>query len=69
MKVLLKRNWYAPDGRRYRRDPNGGTTEIPDELKKQLPKDAEVLSEAEAKKADAKASGKKPTVSVDGKEA
>lgn len=43
MLVLLQRNWFGPNGRRFRRLSAG--TEVPDEYKKILPKDAKILGE------------------------
>lgn len=48
MKVLLKRNWFAPDNTLYVRDEAG--TEVPDsfgdkELKDCLPSDAKIVED------------------------
>ncbi len=47
MKVILKRNFFAPGGERFRKGFNsiGGWVEIPDRLREHLPSDAMVLPE------------------------
>ncbi len=46
MKVILKRGWFAPGGRRFRKGINvGGWVEVPDHLREHLPSDAVVLPE------------------------
>lgn len=43
MQVLLKQNWFGPDGRLYRR--NDGPTVIPTKFRTLLPKTAKVVGE------------------------
>lgn len=43
MLVKLARNWFAPDGVRYR--TRDGLAEIPEELRDKLPSDARIVSE------------------------
>ncbi len=46
MRVILKRNWFAPGGRRFRKGISASTSvEIPDHLEKNLPSDAKVVDE------------------------
>ncbi len=46
MKVILKRNWFAPGGRRFRKGISSSTAvEIPDSFKECLPVDAKVVGE------------------------
>lgn len=46
MKVLLKRMWFAPEGRRFRLSiPKDNPVEIPDHLRPYLPKDAVVVGD------------------------
>ncbi len=46
MKVILKRGWFAPGGRRFRKGISSSTAvEIPDEFRKLLPSDAKVVGE------------------------
>ena len=47
MRVNFRRQWFGPDGVRYRTNDN--PHELPDEFKDVLPSSAEVLSKAEEK--------------------
>ena len=48
MQVKLAANWFGPDGRRYRMNPNGDClTFVPDEFLKFLPSTAKVLVESD----------------------
>lgn len=42
MLVKLSKNFFAPNGRLYRKDVDG--TDVPDEFQKMLPADSQVLS-------------------------
>lgn len=67
MKVILKRNWFDPENKRWRTRDN--PHDMPDELRSVLPKDAVIVGEEKEEAKDAKkpASGKKP--SPDGSDA
>lgn len=43
MQVKLRNNWFAPGGRRFRKDPDNGAVSIPDEFFPFLPKSAVVV--------------------------
>lgn len=43
MLVRFKRNWFGPDGVRYR--TRDGLAEVPEGLRDQLPKDAEIIED------------------------
>lgn len=43
LNVMLARNWFGPDGQRYRQSPVG--TVIPAEFRDLLPSDAEIFAE------------------------
>jgi hypothetical protein len=59
MIVKLKRSWYGPNGVRYPVDHNNDTFDnIPEELRDQLPSDAEVLSDKPAAKPKNEDAGK-----------
>lgn len=45
MKVLLKRTWFTPRGRFRRSVPANRPVEVPDELRKLLPSDAEIVGD------------------------
>ncbi len=46
MKVILKRGWFAPGGRRFRKGVvDHAWVEVPDHLREHLPSDAVVLPE------------------------
>ena len=46
MRVLLKRNWFSPRGKRYRKSvPASHPVEMPDELLDNLPSDAVVVED------------------------
>lgn len=51
MLVLLKANWFAPDGDFYKKDASG--TEVPDKLAKFLPSSAKKLNAPVAVAAEA----------------
>ena len=56
MKVKLKRNYYAPNGKLYR--SVDGIQDIPTEFCEKLPKDAEIIDEKAIAKAKAEAEAK-----------
>lgn len=43
MKVVLKRNYFGPDGALYSKHPEGKSIEMPDEFRGVLPKDAKII--------------------------
>jgi len=47
MKVVFKRNWFAPNGEFYRAEES--PCEVPDEMKKFLPRDAKVVDKVPPK--------------------
>jgi len=48
VKVILKQDWFGPNGHRYRRSPAGGFTIIPEEMRKALPKSARIRGREDA---------------------
>lgn len=47
MKVKLASDWFGPGGVRYRKDPDGGFTEIPASIIDKLPKTARIAKPGE----------------------
>ncbi len=47
VKVLLRRNWFAPGGRRYKESiPKNQPVDIPDDLVGYLPPDAKIVDDS-----------------------
>lgn len=45
MKIVLKRDWFAPNCTLYPRTARYATTEVPDEFRHVLPRDAQIVGE------------------------
>lgn len=45
MKVVLKRDWFGPDGKLY--EANASAIDMPDKYKGDLPSDAKVVSKSD----------------------